>query len=54
MKKKQPWYFDFTDQEKAEFRREYPSKLRSNIFAQRVFSEHIRFRKPYRKFKRIV
>ena len=52
--KKQKWYFDFTEQEKAEFRREYPPKLRSNIFTQRMFSEHIRFRKSYRKFKRMV
>jgi hypothetical protein len=51
--KKERWYFDFTDQEKAEFKREYPKRLHSNIFAQRMFTSHVKVRKQ-RKFKRLI
>ena len=51
--KEQKWHYKFTDQEKAEFKREYPQRLHNNIFLQRSFVFHLKARKT-KKFERMV
>ena len=48
------WYFTFTNNEKSEFQKEFPERLHSDISAQKLFTEHIKMRKPYRKFRRVI